>query len=224
MYIIHCYFQNQNRTEMDRKRDLFVDIQRRGPLAFHKLISALKESSIYNHILLAHLLEGKELPRNETQMTNRNTNHHNLNNKENIIEEEVDESVRQYPNSGANPFALNESQRPNHIRQLSQESPFATIDLTDEPLKVIVKKAERFFDSQPASKVPLYRMRGRIRGAYLGINNMEFVNDIQSFRQGAQVDEENLKDLFKQMGFNISTYRNQTYLVSITNVHSRFME
>ncbi|GLV44507.1 Death regulator Nedd2-like caspase [Carabus blaptoides fortunei] len=205
-------YQNTNKTELDRKRALFVDIQRRGPLAFDKLISVLKDTHNYSHTHLAYLLEGIEIPHNETPMTNRNMNHHNLNNRENIIEEEVDEPARMYASSGVKPFTLNEAQRPNHIRQLSQESPFVTIDLTDEPLKVIVKKAERFFDSQPASKVPLYRMRGKIRGAYLGINNMEFINNIQSFRNGAQVDEENLKDLFKQMGFNISTYRNQTYL------------
>lgn len=197
-------------TQLDIKRKLFVDIHRRGPNAFKNLIDSLLEIGDPTHTYLAHLLEGKTTPQENPTVCSR----HNI--TQNIIKEEVEDNNDNFAgnSNGAVPFELTEQQRPAHIRQLSEESQFARINLKEEALKIVVKKSERFYDDQALSNVPTYRMRGKCRGTYLGINNMEFINDVKNYRHGAHVDEENLKELFKQMGFRINSYRNLTRYVS----------
>lgn len=57
-------------------------------------------------------------------------------------------------------------------------------------------------------------MRSKHRGLFLCINNIEFANNVKDKRTGAEVDEENLKVLFKDFGFTIHSHRNQSFRVS----------
>lgn len=128
------------------------------------------------------------------------------------------------PRSIVRPYILPTSERPAHIRQISQELPYAYINIRSEPLKVVVRKATEFMDDPKAHKAPIYPMRKQCRGTYLGINNMEFINDVHPYRKGAEYDEENLKVLFKQMGFATSSFRNQTYRVRFFSLVYRKLE
>lgn len=167
---------------------------RRGPTAFNSLVSSLMESG---HQRLAYLLQGKTIPENE------NNNY------------KIDDETNNYRDNDTNkkkihPFILPANQKPQHIRQVSLEQPNVNINLSTEPLKVEVKKSVNFHDNRNASKVPVYSMRSKNRGIFLCINNIEFVNDVHDRRNGAEADEENLKDLFKQIGFQVQSHRNQS--------------
>lgn len=215
------------RREKDRLRDLFLGFNRRGPKAFEKLIESLEEIGDYNHNYLAYLLQEKDVTKlvtNSFQRIDINKNHPTLQqpneeeNEDHVACMQPPSSGLHPPNSSIHPFILPTSERPAHIRQLSQELPYAYINIRSEPLKVVVRKATKFMDDPKAYKVPVYPMRKQCRGTYLGINNMDFINDVHPHRKGAEYDEENLKVLFKQMGFTTSSYRNQTYRDMTTTI------
>lgn len=54
--------------------------------------------------------------------------------------------------------------------------------------------------------VPIYKTSSKNRGKVLVINNIKFLNQKQE-RQGAEIDEKNIVDLFKQMGMKVVPYR-----------------
>lgn len=66
----------------------------------------------------------------------------------------------------------------------------------NEPLKINVVRSANFKDDFSA-QTPPYTMRSKNRGAVLIINNKNFN---YRPRNGAQVDEDNLQELFRQMG------------------------
>lgn len=183
-----------------------MDIQRRGPHAFNKLIESLREID-KNHKHLASLLADDE----EQNLTLHNNNYDD--NNENDFETN-DKLVRLSPpenkTSSSWPFKLTEEQRPSHIRQISMEAPNSNINLGMEPLSIRVRKSTRYYDDMSQAKVPIYPMRSQQRGLFLCINNIEFVNNTYLKRKGAEVDEENMKTLFKDIGFNVYTVRNQS--------------
>jgi len=73
------------------------------------------------------------------------------------------------------------------------------------PLTVKVEKGSKFF-GDPRRMYPMYSCP---RGNVLIINNQAFdYPDIYSFREGAEVDAENLDNLFTQLGFNVTKYKN----------------
>ncbi|KAK4875468.1 hypothetical protein RN001_011890 [Aquatica leii] len=90
-------------------------------------------------------------------------------------------------------------------------SPYNTVNAIDPELKkkvhIKVTKSIRFMDVS-RSIVPIYKTRSRNRGYLLLINNIKFFNE--SERVGAEIDEENLADLFNGLGFKIKKYRNLT--------------
>jgi hypothetical protein len=59
----------------------------------------------------------------------------------------------------------------------------------------------RFFQVYPMCSSP--------RGYFFMINNVQFVNDIMDRRIGAEVDERNLAELFKEFGYIVEKYRNE---------------
>lgn len=192
-----------------------MDIQRRGPKAFNNLINSLLEID-HSHKILAYKLEGKEVPIDEEHQNNnyeKTENHTN----ENRFTYDNDDNHR-----GAWAFKLCEDQRPPHIRQLSYEIPHSNINLLAEPLVVKVKKSIKFYDDRSTTKVPIYRMRSKHRGMFLCINNIEFANGVKDRRTGAEVDEENLKVLFKQIGFSVHSHRNQSIRVSDIDYYYKF--
>lgn len=52
------------------------------------------------------------------------------------------------------------------------------------------------------------------------INNVQFVNNIMAARDGAEVDERNLEDLFKQLGYIVEKHQNQGLEVSTLCTHN----
>lgn len=78
------------------------------------------------------------------------------------------------------------------------------------PLTIKVKKSEKFYDTTEHNKSYFYRTRSKRRGRVLIINNYDFNDTNQEYRNGAQVDEENLLQLFNQLHFVIEYQSNKT--------------
>lgn len=62
--------------------------------------------------------------------------------------------------------------------------------------------------------IPLYGTRGRRRGVLIAFSFMEFRDNMEEHRRGAEVDCKNLKYLFDEMGFRNLFYNNLTKDVS----------
>ena len=52
------------------------------------------------------------------------------------------------------------------------------------------------------------------------INNVQFVNNIMDARIGAEVDERNLEELFKQFGYTVEKHRDQGLEVGTLCTHN----
>lgn len=64
--------------------------------------------------------------------------------------------------------------------------------------------------------IPLYKTRSTKRGLLLAFSFIEFKNNIEKYRRGAEVDCKNLKYLFNEIGFpKVIFYNNLTRPVSI---------
>lgn len=59
--------------------------------------------------------------------------------------------------------------------------------------------------------VNVYPMTKKIRGQCLIIDNEKFVNDVLPYREGSQIDCNNLDILFEQLGFKVTVRRNLEY-------------
>jgi hypothetical protein len=55
----------------------------------------------------------------------------------------------------------------------------------------------------------VYPMRSTPRGYLFMINNVQFVNNIMDTRIGAEVDERNFEELFKQFGYIVEKHRDE---------------
>ncbi|RZC33126.1 caspase-7-like, partial [Asbolus verrucosus] len=69
--------------------------------------------------------------------------------------------------------------------------------------KLIVKKTGILYDND--GRLPTYKTSSKTRGEVLIINNIMFKGELE--RKGAKADDENLQNLFKQMGFKVSLKR-----------------
>lgn len=86
--------------------------------------------------------------------------------------------------------------------------------MVSKKLQVKVTKTGKFYDAGGASaKIPTYETHSSNRGRVLLINNVKFAGDEQH-RKGAEVDEENMISLFKDLGFKIEKHRNKKVKVS----------
>merc|ERR1712179_19268 len=76
----------------------------------------------------------------------------------------------------------------------------------DQILQVKVVPATKYFvDSES-----IYEVKSNFRGLAVIINNDEFTDPDYNPRQGSQVDVQNLRDLFTQLGFTVVVHRNLT--------------
>ena len=91
---------------------------------------------------------------------------------------------------------------------------FNRILRTETPLKIIVRKSKKFNDGPVSGKHELerYVMRSKPRGFVLLICNIDY--ESLNKRVGAQHDEDNLKKLFEDMGFEVTLAHNLTGAVS----------
>jgi hypothetical protein len=58
------------------------------------------------------------------------------------------------------------------------------------------------------------------KGYFFMINNVQFVNNIMDARTGAEVDERNLEELFKQFGYTVEKHRDQGLEVGTLCTHN----
>jgi hypothetical protein len=58
------------------------------------------------------------------------------------------------------------------------------------------------------------------RGYFFMINNVQFVNNIDDVRNGAEVDERNLEELFKQFGYIVEKHCDQGLEVGTLCTHN----
>lgn len=83
----------------------------------------------------------------------------------------------------------------------------------DEQLVIKVTKTG-IFHPRTTDKVPTYKTKSRYsRGRVLIINNIDFPG--LRFRHGAEVDDNNMIQLCKDMGFKIANHRNKSQSVSM---------
>ncbi|XP_034945234.1 caspase Dronc-like [Chelonus insularis] len=80
----------------------------------------------------------------------------------------------------------------------------------DGSSSIIVKKSTRFYDlNSNENPIGTYRMRSNPRGLVLLISLINYA-PANLYRAAAELDDKNLKDLFKQMGFKVQSERNLT--------------
>ncbi|XP_014470769.1 PREDICTED: caspase-3-like [Dinoponera quadriceps] len=80
---------------------------------------------------------------------------------------------------------------------------FHHIELSDEPLKIKLQKAVQFVDDENGL-ISLYPMRSNPRGLVLLITNILY----EKPRLAAEHDENNLTELFQEMGFHVISKKN----------------
>uniref|UniRef100_A0A2A4IVH1 Caspase family p20 domain-containing protein n=1 Tax=Heliothis virescens TaxID=7102 RepID=A0A2A4IVH1_HELVI len=68
--------------------------------------------------------------------------------------------------------------------------------------------------------VRLYRTRGHRRGVLLDFTYMKFDNDIEEYRNGVDVDCNNLTYLFNELGFRVLRYHNLTMAETMETLKS----
>lgn len=75
-------------------------------------------------------------------------------------------------------------------------------------LSIKVVKSTQFLDDRNPI-IPSYRIRSKNRGNVLIINNIKFAKE-ETIRKGAEVDDENITELFRQLGFKTTKFKNLT--------------
>ncbi|KAL1501133.1 hypothetical protein ABEB36_006518 [Hypothenemus hampei] len=108
---------------------------------------------------------------------------------------------------GITPF-----REPNDEHDPSSPIETFSFDKSKEPLKINVQLATEFRDSIKFNpNLPFYSCRSSKRGRVLIINNFDFDGTDHKTRNGAQVDQANLLELFAQMGgWVVKTKNNKT--------------
>jgi len=95
-------------------------------------------------------------------------------------------------------------QQPNYKRDIKVPPNLGLGSSKKEPLTIKVKRA-----AELSSHSRMYKMTSKPRGKALIINNQEFtMPDMFPFREGADVDADNLENLFSQLGFSVSKHSN----------------
>ncbi|GLH07615.1 Caspase Dronc [Gryllus bimaculatus] len=192
--MIEKYLPNAGLNVQQRKTALYLDIQRRGPLAFGKLIASLIETKHYSLAILLRPDVSIEAYSNRQESVSRDAlpggNHHSGTTLSNLPE-------------------YYSEQFHNQIGELHRAHPNARINLNVEPLRVQVKYAT-FRSDQQSSKpnLTVYPMGSRPKGYFLLINNIKFINNIHEERFGAHVDDLNLTILFQELGYEVIPHRN----------------
>jgi hypothetical protein len=64
----------------------------------------------------------------------------------------------------------------------------------------------------------VYPMHSKPRGYCFIINNVQFINNIERTRTGAEVDGKNLHDLFEQFGYIVESHRDQGLEVIVSAI------
>lgn len=76
-------------------------------------------------------------------------------------------------------------------------------------MEIKVIKSQQFAESYNPH-IGCYLAKSKTKGICLFFNNIEFVNPEDKKREGAEVDQENLKKLFEQIGIDFRPHVNKT--------------
>ncbi|KAJ8917870.1 hypothetical protein NQ315_010783 [Exocentrus adspersus] len=105
---------------------------------------------------------------------------------------------------GCHPYVQPPERDTNDINmsRLSESLPIINVNSNAEYLTVKVVPSTQFHDTVEHNRyVDFYSTRSKNRGRVLIINNYKFENDRRHpYRSGAEVDSENLRELFRQLG------------------------
>jgi len=162
-------------------RQLFMDVQKRGPKAFENLVGSLQGSG---NCVAANILDVnikiESLP--------------------SPIPEDTQNKVWNLPT-----YSVPIPETPKY--PIDYKEPPLIDDR--EPIEINVKKATRY--KGPPEMPNAYPMTKKIRGQCLIIDNEKFVNDVLPYREGSMIDSNNLDILYEQLGFKVTVRRNLEY-------------
>ncbi|XP_003704195.1 death regulator Nedd2-like caspase [Megachile rotundata] len=163
-------------------RDIYLTIKTRGPLAFDRFLTSLKQS---DHENLANILEGKITLRSE----------------------DIERNVNQGDDVNVND--VDDTNLTSTIEWV-QDGFYNNMQLSEVPLRIQVQRATKFLDGPVYENVHRYPMRSKPRGLVLIITNIRFEHPDYEPRCSAAHDRMNLEELFEQMGFQVISHCNLT--------------
>ncbi|XP_045785571.1 caspase Dronc [Maniola jurtina] len=188
-------YKDTNREVRLRKRQLYMDVTRRGPEAFGHLLDALSEAGYWD--LVRELDPDSSLhlrqPRNPVPSTSKKSNESNY----------VSLSTEK-KKSKTGVEASKNVDNAEPVMPHSKELP----DPSRIPQFHVVKST-RFMEDN-GDDIKLYRTRGANRGVLVVFSYIQFHNNVEAYRYGVDVDCTKLKYLFSEMGFKVLSYRDLT--------------
>lgn len=172
----------KNLSNEETVRDVYLTIKTRGPFAFDRFLTSLRQSG---HENVADVLEGKNDVVASADV-NANTR------ERSVAEDTINDRVQHV----AHP-------------ERKDDNFFHSIQLAKEPLRIQVRKATQFLDGPAYENVQRYPMRSKPHGLVLLITNIKYTY-MERHRTSAKHDEANLTELFQQMGFRVISFRDLT--------------
>ncbi|CAK1552699.1 unnamed protein product [Leptosia nina] len=180
-------YKDLSKDARSRKRQLYMDITRRGPDAFRNLLDALSDAGYWD---LVRELDPNSSLHARTKISAPSTSMHNENQYVSIKTEK--EKAKTRVDIVKNDWDANDSD---------------TTDLNSVPHYHVVKSSKFFEDGDD---IKLYKTRGRERGIIVVFSYIEFLNNSETYRKGVDVDCQKLKYLFSEMGFRVISYKDLT--------------
>ncbi|XP_075992952.1 death regulator Nedd2-like caspase [Anticarsia gemmatalis] len=202
-------YKDTSKLPRERKRRLYSDVMRRGPLAFKRLVDTLLELGYWDIVRDLDPNSPVSLPTHSSSLPRRDPP----------------------PQSNENYVSLCEKNK-TKTEQLQKSSipapaPTPTRATFDNGNDVVptnpvfeVIKSKKFMEEDDNKGGKLYRTRGRKRGALVILSYKNFLNDIETERNGADVDCQMLKDLFVEFGFRVLSYNNLDYKETVETLSS----
>ncbi|XP_013182333.1 PREDICTED: caspase Nc [Papilio xuthus] len=189
-------FKDTNKDTRTRKRQLYMDIMRRGPDAFGHLLEALEENGYWN---LVRDLD----PASSLHLQPRTTynNQDSKSGESNYVSIRTERTKRTKSNVEATKNEIQAASSTSH-----KEGTDPSVDI---PYFHVVK-SKKFFEDNVDKDIKLYKTRGHQRGILVIFSYIQFYNDIERYRKGVDIDCKKLKYLFDEIGFSVIAYQNLT--------------
>ncbi|CAH2226418.1 jg26693, partial [Pararge aegeria aegeria] len=196
-------YKDTSKEVRNRKRQLYLDVMRRGPEAFGHLLDSLSEAGYWD--LVRELDPDSSLhvrpPRHPVPSTSK------ISNESNFV------SLSTEKKKSKTGVELNKNNLecfpPKDPLYPSGEAPGQDMpDPSRIPQFHVVKSTK--FTEDDGDDIKLYRTRGRNRGFLVVFSYIEFPNNMEPYRHGVDVDCKNLKYLFNELGFKVLSYQDLT--------------
>ncbi|CAH3879511.1 caspase Dronc isoform X3 [Pieris brassicae] len=192
-------YKDLTKDARSRKRLLYRDITRRGPDAFRNLLDALSDAGYWD--LVRDLDPNSSLHTRRTKISAPSTS--SMSNENDYVSISTEKKKT----------------KPRLDVYKNDSTPIAkdTTDLNMVPQYNVIKSNKFFEDGED---IKLYNTRGHKRGIIVVFSYIEFVNNIETYRKGVDVDCQKLKYLFSEMGFRVISYKNLTRDETVTTLES----